>query len=105
MTAVEENSMTTDNNIQYRIRKLTQRECYRLMGVDDSDIDKVLNATTTKRLKNGTEKIVPTIADSQHYKLAGNSIVVDVLFHIFRTMFIPDQPENKQKTPIQLSLF
>lgn len=45
----------------YRIRKLTPRECFRLMDVSETDIDKLLNAG---------------ISNSQLYKLAGNSIVV-----------------------------
>ena len=48
----------------YRIRKLTPLECHRLMGVKDEDFYKMKNAG---------------ISDSQLYKLAGNSIVVDVL--------------------------
>jgi len=50
-----------------RIRKLTPRECWRLMGVDDEDFDKV----------DGI------ISNSQLYKQAGNAIVVDVLVGIF----------------------
>ena len=57
---------------KYRIRKLTPRECFRLMGVDDTDIDAIQQAG---------------ISNSQQYKLAGNSIVVDVLYHIFRKAF------------------
>lgn len=53
---------------KYRIRKLTPRECFRLMGVPDEDI-------TTMQASG--------IPDSQQYKLAGNSIVVDVLAAIF----------------------
>lgn len=41
------------------------------------------------------------ISKTQQYKMAGNSIVVDVLYHIFRKMFI----EKKNSEPIQLSLF
>ena len=75
---------------KFRIRKLTPRECFRLMGVDDKDIDKIQAAG---------------VSNSAQYKLAGNSIVVDVLFHIFRKMFIDcDEPDNDGK-PIQLSLF
>lgn len=58
---------------KFRIRKLTPRECFRLMGVDDSDTDKIQ---------------AEGISNSAQYKLAGNSIVVDVLFHLFRKMFI-----------------
>lgn len=64
------NQATLDEN--YNIRKLTQRECLRLMGLKDFDIDKLI--------KSG-------ISDTQLYKLAGNSIVVDVLEHIFKELF------------------
>lgn len=74
---------------KFRIRKLTPRECFRLMGVDDKDIDKIQAAG---------------VSNSGQYKLAGNSIVVDVLFHIFRKMFIETEPDN-DGTPMQLSLF
>lgn len=67
----------------YRIRKLTPRECFRLMGVSETDIDKMLSAG---------------ISNSQLYKLAGNSIVVDVLYHIFRKMFIEKENEHQQLT-------
>ena len=60
---------------KFRIRKLTPRECFRLMGVADSDIDKI----QAKEVG---------ISNSAQYKLAGNSIVVDVLFHLFRKMFM-----------------
>ncbi len=66
---------------KFRIRKLTPRECFRLMDVDDADIDKI-QATG--------------ISNSGQYKLAGNSIVVNVLYHLFRKMFIETDNENKQ---------
>jgi site-specific DNA-cytosine methylase len=68
---------------KFRIRKLTPRECFRLMGVDDKDIDKIQAAG---------------VSNSGQYKLAGNSIVVDVLFHIFRKMFIETDNESQQLT-------
>lgn len=67
----------------YRIRKLTERECFRLMDVDDADIDKIQAAGISK---------------SQRYKLAGNSIVTNVLFHIFRELFIDKGNESEQLT-------
>ena len=67
--------------MQYRIRKLTPTECFRLMGVDDKDIDTLLGAG---------------ISNSQLYKMAGNSIVVDVLYHLFRKMFVETDNENDQ---------
>ena len=66
---------------KYRIRKLTPRECFRLMDVDDADIDKIQGAG---------------ICNSQQYKLAGNSIVVNVLYHIFRKMFVEQGNEEQQ---------
>ena len=56
----------------YRIRKLSPRECFRLMGVSDTDIDKIKAAG---------------ISESQQYKMAGNSIVVSVLEGIFTQLF------------------
>lgn len=88
-----------------RVRKMTPREAMRLMDVDDSDIDKIMNATETFTLKDGTVKTKKAISKTAVYKLAGNSIVVSVLYHIFRTMFIPNQPENNNQTVIQPSLF
>lgn len=64
-----------------RIRKLTERECFRLMDVSESDIDKIQAAG---------------ISRTQQYKMAGNSIVVAVLYHIFRKMFIDKECETKQ---------
>lgn len=66
---------------QFRIRKLTERECFRLMGVDDSDID-IIQASK--------------ISSSQQYKLAGNSIVVDVLAAIFDKMFLHTHSDDAQ---------
>lgn len=78
--------------LRYRIRKLTERECFRLMDVSDSDIDKIEAHRIKITLKNGTvkEKPIPKIAK---YKLAGNSIVVSCLYHIFHQMFIAEPPE------------
>ncbi|MBR1526229.1 MAG: DNA cytosine methyltransferase [Prevotella sp.] len=71
-----------------RIRKLTPRECYRLMGVSENDIDTLLNSG---------------ISNSGHYKLAGNSIVVDVMTNIFDTLLI--NTEQKKEVGMQLTLF
>lgn len=68
---------------KYRIRKLTPRECFRLMGVDDDDIDTIQASG---------------ISNSSQYKLAGNSIVVDVLYHIFRKAFVEKENESQQLT-------
>lgn len=55
-----------------RIRKLTPLECWRLMGFDDEDF--------YKAQKSG-------VSNSQLYKQAGNSIVVNVLEKIFKKLF------------------
>lgn len=86
-----------------RIRKMTPREAFRLMDVDDADIDKIMNAEETVTLKNGTVKTKKAISKTACYKLAGNSIAKSCLYHIFRTLFIPGQPENSKL--IQKSLF
>ncbi len=60
------------NNIynDLRIRKLTPKECFRLMGVKDKDFDKISQNQSNASL----------------YHLAGDSIVVDVLMAIFKEM-------------------
>jgi DNA (cytosine-5)-methyltransferase 1 len=66
-------------NQEFRIRKLTPRECFRLMGVSEENIDTIQAAG---------------ISNSQQYKMAGNSIVVDVLYYIFKKMFIDKENDN-----------
>ena len=53
-----------------RIRKLTPKECWRLMGFDDEDFDKASKVNSNAQL----------------YKQAGNSIVVNVLMAIFNEL-------------------
>ena len=55
-----------------RIRKLTPKECFRLMGFSDQDFDAAKNVG---------------ISNSQLYKQAGNSIVVDVLYYIYVELY------------------
>jgi DNA (cytosine-5)-methyltransferase 1 len=62
----------TENNMSIRIRKLTPKECFRLMGFDDADIDLLV--------EHG-------ISNTQLYKMAGNSIVVTVLEYLFCQIF------------------
>ncbi|HEO5142125.1 TPA: DNA (cytosine-5-)-methyltransferase [Streptococcus agalactiae] len=57
-----------------KYRYLTERECLRFMGFDDSDIDKL--EEVHPRRKNCTS--------SKLYKQAGNSIVVDILMAIIK---------------------
>lgn len=62
-------------NVGYRIRKLTPRECGRLMGVSDEDIDKMAAVNSNTQL----------------YKQFGNSIVVDVMCAMFRNLNIEQE--------------
>ena len=64
--------------LKLRIRKLTPKECWRLMGFEDKDF----------------EKVDGKLSNTQLYKQAGNSIVVDVLVEIFKELF---KGENNEK--------
>lgn len=78
-----------DNNFiehNYRIRKLTPKECFRLMDFDDANWQILVN--------NG-------ISDSQLYKMAGNSIVVRVLEKIMENLFM----DNAVSCTKQMALF
>jgi DNA (cytosine-5)-methyltransferase 1 len=67
-------SVTTAFNPYYknklRIRKLTPKECWRLMGFDDEDFNKASQVCSNTQL----------------YKQAGNSIVVNVLEAILNNL-------------------
>ena len=99
----------TDRTIKsYAIRKLTPKECFRLMGVRDNVIGTMQssNAQAAERLPDWNGKGNPedmAISASQQYKQAGNSIVVDVLAHIYEQLFYPAPP--KPRPGMQLSLF
>ena len=64
---------------QYRIRKLTPRECGRLMGVSDEDIDKMAAVNSNTQL----------------YKQFGNSIVVDIMCAMFKNLNIKQGDNNE----------
>lgn len=71
---IKENHGTVTATVEpnLRIRKLTPKECWRLMGFTDSDFDKAKASG---------------VSNSQLYKQAGNSIVVNVLEEIFKKLF------------------
>lgn len=85
ITTVQKDNLLMEDFTNYRIRKLTPRECFRLMGVSEKDIDNIQQSG---------------ISNTQQYKMAGNSIVVDVLYYIFKKMFVDKSCEDTQ-----LSLF
>lgn len=70
--ADKESSKTSEHTYPFRLRKLTPKECWRLQGFDDEDIDKCSQAG---------------VSDSQLYKQAGNSIAVNCLCAIFQKLF------------------
>lgn len=55
----------------FKIRKLTPKECWKLMGFNDEDFEKAQKVNSNTQL----------------YKQAGNSIVVNVLEKIFKNLF------------------
>lgn len=62
-----------------RIRKLTPKECWRLMGFDDSDFDKASKVNSNTQL----------------YKQAGNSIVVNVMEAILYNLLVEPNTKNE----------
>lgn len=75
LTCSDSMGVVVDNislyDTQYRIRKLTPRECWRLMGFQDEEF----------------EKAQAVCSNTQLYKQAGNSIVVDVLVALLKEIF------------------
>ena len=98
----------TDRTIKsYAIRKLTPKECFRLMGVRDDVISTMQssNAQAAERVsewqgKGKAEDMA--VSPTQQYRQAGNSIVVDVLAHLYRQLWYP-KPVAAE--PLQMSLF
>ena len=73
LTTVQKDNYVLDVNdlSQLKIRKLTPKECWRLMSFSDSDIEKCISIG---------------ISNTQLYKQAGNSIVVSILEGIFKNL-------------------
>lgn len=74
----KELKMLLNEDIKWRIRKLTTKECWRLMGFTDKDHDKAMRHTS----------------DSALYKQAGNSIVTNCLTAIFYSLFFKDNSDK-----------
>ena len=72
MSNVSSHNRRSDEMRKIRIRKLTPKETWRLMGFSDQNFDAAKNAGISK---------------SQLYKQAGNSIVVDVLYYIYVELY------------------
>ena len=78
LTSVQKDNLLLEKP-QYRIRKLTPRECGRLMGVSDEDIYKMATVNSNTQL----------------YKQFGNSIVVDVMCAMFKKLNIKQGDSNE----------
>ena len=78
LTSVQKDNMVLEQP-KYRIRKLTPRECGRLMGVSDEDISKMATVNSNTQL----------------YKQFGNSIVVDVMCAMFKNLNIKQGDSNE----------
>ena len=82
-----------------RVRKMTPKTAFRLMDVDDADIDKI-QAYPFKSYRDRAEAVAKadkkeqnrikreSICKTAQYRLAGNSIVTNCLYWIFYKMFI-----------------
>lgn len=76
LTTVQKDNLLLEYITTYRVRKLTPRECWRLMGFSDEDYEKAAEVNSKTQL----------------YKQAGNSIVKDVLMAIFSQLNIKGIP-------------
>lgn len=82
------------------LRRLTPRECMKFMGVDECYIDRWQNpAVELAKMGKDSHEIDQLmtvdgkkikLSDRDLYKLAGNSIVVDTLYHVFENLFCPN---------------
>lgn len=82
-TSVMEQYKDGGTIVLVRIRRLTPREAFRLMDMDECNIDKIMSAG---------------ISNTQMYKMAGNSIVVEPMYRIFRNLFTPENSDNEEYT-------
>lgn len=74
LTTVQKDNYVLSPEDGYRLRKLTPRECFRLMGFTDAEFDRIKGVSNT-----------------QLYKQAGNSIVVNVLTALFDKLLTAEE--------------
>jgi len=114
LTSVQKDNWLLD--IDFRIRKLTPKECWRLMGFTDEDyyrakyFSKRVSEDLLKQYPNHKgkrqlthEQRIERMSDSQMYKQAGNSIVVKVLYYMYYNLFI--EKDIPQDCDVQIKLF
>lgn len=90
------------NRYEIAIRKYTPTDCFRLMGVRDEDIQKLL--TKHKVIRKGVEVEEQIISNSKLYQMAGNSIVTNCMVAMFEQLFYPSGRKNVDRQG-QLLLF
>lgn len=98
LTTVHKDSLIAEPQVlketTLRIRKLTPRECFRLMGFSQKNDDGSWDDTAFDK----AEKVV---SNSQLYKQAGNSIVVDVLEYLIKNvMEVVDMTKTDEKVTV-----
>lgn len=76
LTTVQKDNLLLEYITTYRVRKLTPKECWRLMGFSDEDYKKAAEHNSKTQL----------------YKQAGNSIAKDVLMAIFSQLNVKGVP-------------
>lgn len=74
LTTVQKDNYVLSPEDGFRLRKLTPRECFRLMGFTDAEFDRIKGVSNT-----------------QLYKQAGNSIVVNVLAALFDKLLTAEE--------------
>lgn len=83
--------VTTEDGKKLTVRKLTERECMRLMSYTDDEIDRLMQAKDAKGKQ--------LFSKSYIYQMAGNSVVVDcfafILDEIIKDMEKPDSERKK----------
>ena len=91
--------MSNNTEYEYRIRKLTPKECFRLMGFSDKDYyaAKTVSMELSKEIlekypHQGKKQMdeaerLSKMSNTQLYKQAGNSIVVDALYYIYKELY------------------
>jgi len=103
LTSVAKDSLVmSEENYEYRIRKLTPMECFKLMGFSEEDYLAARLGDREKARKLMAEyepdrhlemmqlaesKEMTNVSSTQLYKQAGNSIVVDVLYYIYKQLY------------------
>lgn len=81
---------SSTHNIEHRPRRLTPRECARLMGFDEPD---------------GNNFVIP-VSDTQAYRQFGNSVAVPVFTAVAKMLQdrIPEPAEESEGKPVQFKM-